>query len=107
MKSRPERAAAVERRGVHTDPAGAKVYQFPPLSDQRVYLGTTPLDDQNVMVLTKYTVTGPPEAATTLTNQLGRVKVVIEHAGYNPYEGHLSTGRTAPVVHEIALEPIE
>jgi len=91
---------------IETDPPGAVVTQVGAMDGARTVLGTTPVRDQSVAVTTGATFKSvSPGQMQQIISQVEMVHVRIEKAGYQPYEGNLSTERGKVKAHSIKLEP--
>lgn len=87
-----------------TEPAMAKVYKVNPLTNNRTFLGTTPLLNQSVLVIVRAKGRATPECIDSIASQIDMVRVIIEKEGYRPYEGNLATREGEVTTHTIELE---
>ena len=90
---------------LRTEPAGARVTQIAAPMGDPVKLGTTPLVNQPVMVMTSMKGTFSSPQAGQLMSQMNVAHVRIEKDGYQPYEGNLATDPKRVTEHVIKLEP--
>lgn len=87
-----------------TQPQGARVWQITAPLGGRVDLGTTPLHDQGVAVLTKYQGSlGDAASAQNTTSLLNQVRLHIEKPGYQPYDLTMSAANPDQVEHRNVL----
>ena len=107
--SNPKFSFDIETRCVTilTDPEGAAVTQINPVGAPSSKLGTTPLKDRSVMIVSKITKAKNLSYGTTkaLMEQVGNVVVRIEKDGYETYNGTLKTDPEETIVHSITLQP--
>lgn len=91
---------------VDTQPQGARVWQMTAPSGSRVDLGMTPIQNQQVLVLSKYhgTFTNMQSAQETMSS-LNLVRLHIEKAGYQPYDLTLSPMPGELAHRSVVLEP--
>lgn len=89
---------------IDTDPPGARVYQLAPGTGERIDLGTTPIRDQPVMVITGANVGPHTQDIPALYAQHEIVRVEISKPGYRTYYGNLTTGPKETITHKIILE---
>jgi len=95
----------IEKRliSIETEPSGANVWQWGPVSQKSIWLGTTPLLEQSVAVLTSVDGLGLEDMETVIP-KLDRVQVKIQKDGFKEYNGNLRTSAEEILVHEITLE---
>lgn len=89
---------------IESDPEGAVVYQINPVNEnERIFLGTTPLKDQTVLVPVRLEDLG---ALSTYAakSQLEMVHVIVEKDGYRPFETNLATMKDEVMRHDLTLE---
>ena len=107
--SNPKFSFDIETRRVTilTDPEGATVTQINPVGAPSSKLGTSPLQDRSVMIVSKITKAKNLSYSTTkaLMEQVGNVVVRIEKDGYETYNGTLKTDPEETIVHSITLQP--
>jgi hypothetical protein len=90
---------------ITSDPEGALVYQLNPSNEsERIFLGTTPLKEQTVLVPTKVDDYGTTSSYAA-KSQLEMVRVVLEKDGYKPFNSNLSTAKDETMRHDCTLEP--
>ena len=89
-----------------TEPDQARVYQLNTITGQRTLLGHTPLMEQQILVLTniKFKKASKAEFNRYMAD-LNVAHIFIEKAGYETYEGRLSTKKGETVTHQIKLVP--
>ncbi len=87
-----------------TTPSGAKVYQLNSALRNETFLGTTPVIDQPVRILTEVRGELNPSLKDWMVSQVTMLNVKIVKVGYREYEGNLATDSSKTSVHEIALE---
>jgi len=104
--SGPEYRFARRKISIDTEPAGARVYQIGPLTGQSLFLGTTPLRQQSVAVLTYVNKTSQ-RGVEKITSQMEMARVRIEKEGFKDYESNLWTSEKETVKHLINLEPAQ
>ena len=91
---------------IRTEPAGATVTQIHPLDQPPTELGTTPINDATIAVITNPRFKNMPlDDAQELIRHAGHVVVKITKDGYEPYHGALRTTPSETSVHEITLLP--
>lgn len=92
-----------------TEPEGASVTQLRPMSLGMTLLGTTPLNEQSVVIVSKIKKVHnlPYHDTVRLLEHVGNVVVTIEKKGYKSYSGILETKPDQTVVHKIILMPDE
>ena len=90
-----------------TEPEGATVTQLNLPGQASTNLGTTPIEDQPVIVVTEVTrmKNMPYAKAAELMRRVGNVVVSIKKDGYQPYRGTLKTEAQETVTHRITLHP--
>lgn len=93
---------------INTEPAGATVIQNHSLGQPATRLGTTPLIEQPVVVLTE--ITKMENISFTQTQEFlkfagGNLAVKIKKDGYETYQGYLSTESDNTSIHNITLKP--
>ena len=107
-ESKPQGNFSMENRRVTiiTEPAGAAVTQLRPLNQPSMKLGTTPVKDHTVTIISKITrMKNMPLGPTQeLMKHVGNVVVRIEKDGYEPHYATLKTERGQTVAHEIKLQ---
>ena len=107
--SGPKFSFDIETRRVTilTDPEGATVTQINPVGAPSSKLGTSPLRDRSVMIVSRITKAKNLSYGTTkaLMEQVGNVVVRIEKDGYETYNGTLKTDPKETIKHSIALQP--
>ena len=89
---------------IESAPPGALVYQMHPVTDEKIFLGTTPLEKQTVLVPTGVTSLGRNTSRYAAQSQIGMVRVVIEKDGYVPFVSNLATDREDILRHDVVLE---
>ncbi len=98
---------ASERRfiTIETIPPGATVYELNYENVPARRLGTTPMVNTPVTVVTNITrkQNMPQSKLAEINRRIGCVTVRIEKSGYQPYIGILNTERGRTVVHKIKL----
>ncbi len=91
---------------VITEPAGAKVIQGHPVGQPSTLLGTSPVVDQPVVIISQVSM---KNVNYTLMNDLkrrvGHVMVTISKEGYETYRGALKTTSEKTAEHKITLVP--
>ncbi len=91
---------------VFTDPPGAEVYRLGPLSDEKLLLGTSPVVEQTVDVLTRYRGRLISEDAfERMSARVGKVHLVIEKPGYRTHQQVLSLAADESKQYRAELEP--
>ena len=90
---------------IETTPAGARVYQVNSIDKNEIFLGTTPIREQPVRVLTDVRGKLSSTAVDWMTSQKQMLNVRIEKTGYVSYEGNLATDPVKTTVHKISLDP--
>ncbi|MBW8016120.1 MAG: hypothetical protein FVQ82_08035 [Planctomycetes bacterium] len=106
-QSNPRGSCKMESRRITiiTEPEGAKVIQKQVLGQASSHLGTTPITDQPVVVITSVKMKNMPyHRAQELMRATGNVMVRIEKDGYKPYNGILSTKVGQTATHKITLQ---
>ena|GEM_PF-6695838 len=88
-----------------TEPDGASVTQIHPLGQPSTSLGTTPLNERSVPIVTdiKTMKKMPYYQAQRLMTHVGNVVVRIEKPGYETHHGTLKTESGRTIVHTITL----
>jgi hypothetical protein len=87
-----------------TSPPGAKVYQLNSTLRNETFLGTTPIIDQPVRILTEVRGELNPSLKDWMVSQITMLNVKIVKDGYREYEGNLATHPSKTSVHEITLD---
>ena len=103
----PELKHKFSRRAVsiETEPSGARVSQVEFATKQKLFLGTTPILNQTVLVLTDTRgYSHDPVTVNIAASEQDMVRVIIEKDGYKPYESRLYTKENEVVTHKITLE---
>lgn len=89
-----------------TEPTGAMVTQINPFHQPSTLLGSTPIRDRSVMIVSKITKMKNMSFHETkkLMEQVDNVVVRIEKDGYETYYGTLRTDPQETVIHTIELQ---
>ena len=87
-----------------TQPNGAKVYQINSVYDHQTFIGTTPIMDQPVSILTEVRGSVTPVVMDLMASQIEMLKVRIEKPGYEDYLGNLATDPEKTITHKIPLD---
>lgn len=90
---------------IETTPSGAKVYQVNSIDKNEIFLGTTPIREQPVRVLTEVRGKLSSTAVDWMTSQIQMLNVRIEKTGYVSYEGNLATDPGKTINHKLSLDP--
>lgn len=90
---------------IETIPSGAKVYQVNSIDKNEIFLGTTPIREQPVRVLTEVKGKLSSTAVDWMTSQIQMLNIRIEKTGYVSYEGNLATDPVKTTVHKLSLDP--
>jgi len=105
--SGPEYEWAKRQISIDTVPGGAEVYQDNIFdADKKIWLGTTPLVDSTVAVLTGMTWRGSARDLPGVIASTNSVAVTITKDGYQPYRSRLGVKEDETVKHVIELEPV-
>jgi hypothetical protein len=89
---------------IDSEPQGALVYQINPVNEnEKIFLGTTPLKEQTVLVPTRVEDLGTTSKYAADV-QLGMAWVVIEKDGYKPFVTHLATDKEDTKRYDLTLE---
>lgn len=90
-----------------TEPEGARVYQINVPGAGTTDLGTTPIENQPVVVIYKITrmENMPYEMTEQVYKRVGAIVVNIKKDGYEPYNGTLTTDPNEAVIHRVTLKP--
>jgi hypothetical protein len=89
---------------IDSDPEGALVYQINPVNEnERIFLGTTPLKAQTVLVPTRVEDLGTTSRYAA-DSQLEMIRVVVEKEGYKTFISNLSTAKDETLRHDLTLE---
>jgi hypothetical protein len=108
-KSTPKANCTMVTRKVTitTEPPGATVYQIRIPDRATTKLGTSPVTDTPVMVITSFKMENmPPDKAEDIMRAAGgNLFVRIQKEGYQTYEGILSTKAGQTAAHNIKLQP--
>jgi len=89
---------------INSDPEGALVYQINPVTGERIFLGTTPLKEQTVLVPVHLLSLDRATSEYAARSRLEMVQVAIEKEGYKPYASNLATSKEETVKHTVTLE---
>jgi hypothetical protein len=89
---------------IESEPEGALIYQVSPVGDERIFLGTTPLKEQTVLVPVRLESLGKMTSDYAAKSQLEMVQVVIEKDGYKTFVSNLATAKDETIKHPITLE---
>ncbi len=89
---------------IDSEPEGALVYQVNPESNDRIFLGTTPLRDQTVLVPVRIYTLGQSTSEYAARTQLGMVQVVIEKDGFRTFVSNLATAKDETIRHDVTME---
>ncbi len=93
---------------ITTEPPGATVSQIYPLDESETILGTTPLNEINVMIIS-YTDFGknvPASKANRFLSHVNNLVVRIEKQGYESCQQILRTERGKTIEHNIVLQSL-
>lgn len=97
-------AQEVRKITIESDPEGALVYQINPVNEnERIFLGTTPLKEQTVLVPTRLQDLGEMSNYAA-KSQLQMVHVIIEKEGYTTFQSNLATMKDETMRHNVTLE---
>ena len=94
---------------ITTEPPGATVTRINPLDESQTMLGTTPLNEINVIILVNvYCPNGgvPVSEGQRLLSHVGNVVVRIDKQGYESCQQVLRTDRKQTMEHNIALQSL-
>lgn len=94
---------------ITTEPLGATVTRINPLDESETMLGTTPLNEINVIVLVNvYCPKGgvPASEGQRLLSNVGNIVVRIEKQGYESCQQVLRTDRDKTIEHNIVLQSL-
>jgi hypothetical protein len=89
---------------IDSEPEGALVYQVNPVGNERIFLGTTPLKEQTVLVPVRLESLGRATSEYAAKSQLQMVQVVIEKDGYKTFVSNLATVKDETMKHPVTLE---
>ena len=90
---------------VLSTPSGAEVYRVGPVTDRRFLVGTTPVQDQRVDVLTHYHGMFLTEAdVEAMAARVGKVHLVIEKPGYRAHQAVIAMEEDEPKTYSVRLE---
>lgn len=89
---------------IETVPAGARVYQVNSIDKNEIFLGTTPIREQPVRVLTEVRGKLSSTAVDWMTSQIQMLNVRVEKTGYVSYEGNLATDPGKTISHKLSLD---
>lgn len=107
--SNPKFNFNIERRYVtiHTEPEGADVYLVKQPCYSTSLLGTSPVEDQPVIVISeiKKVKNMPYQQTESLLKSVDNVVVRIQKDGYETYNGILKTSPDETLTHTIKLVP--
>ncbi|MCF7956679.1 MAG: hypothetical protein K9M75_12825 [Phycisphaerae bacterium] len=103
--SGPKFSFQIRRVTIETIPSGAKVYQINSIDKNEIFLGTTPIREQPVRVLTEVRGKLSSTAIDWMTSQIQMLNIRIEKTGYVNYEGNLATDPGKTIVHKLSLDP--
>jgi len=91
---------------IRTEPTGARVKQLRFINQSQIDLGTTPLVNLPVMVISKAKFNNlPGNEGQRLLEHANNLVVIIEKDGYEPYRATLSTRPNETIEHSITLTP--
>lgn len=89
---------------IETEPGQARVCLVAPVTREVKELGTTPLADKQVFVMTVFEEGDvSPGEKSRLFAERNTAHVIIEKEGYETYEGYLATEPGKTVAHKITL----
>jgi len=93
---------------ITTEPPGAIVTQINPLDESQTTLGTTPLKEINVIILsnTDFGRNVPASEGHRLLSHVNNVVVRIDKQGYESCRQVLRTDRVKTIEHNIVLQPL-
>ena len=86
-----------------TTPPGAEVYQINSAYRHDTFLGTTPIKNQPVSVLSRVKGRLTSTDKDWFTSQINMINVRIEKEGYKTYRGNLATDPEETIKHTIPL----
>jgi hypothetical protein len=90
---------------IETTPSGARVYQINSIDKNEIFLGTTPIREQPIRVLTEVRGKLSSTAVDWMTSQIQMLNVRIEKTGYESYKGNLATDPVKTTNHKLSLDP--
>lgn len=88
---------------IDTIPSGARVYQVNSTTKSDTFIGTTPIREQPVRVLSEVRGKVSSTVADWMTSQIQMLNVRIEKTGFENYEGNLATDPVKTIQHKIPL----
>jgi hypothetical protein len=102
--SKLQYAQEVRKITIDSEPEGGLVYQINPVADnERIFLGTTPLKEQTVLVPVRVEDSGGTSSYYA-KSQLDMVRVIIEKDGYKTFVSNLATTKDETMRHDVTLE---
>jgi hypothetical protein len=89
---------------IESEPQGGLVYQINPVADkERIFLGTTPLVEQTVLVPVRVSGLGNTSKYAA-ESQVEMVRIIIEKEGYVTFVSNLATKSDETMRHDVTLE---
>jgi hypothetical protein len=89
---------------IESEPEGGLVYQINPIAEnEKIFLGTTPLVEQTVLVPVKVDGLGNTSKYAA-ESQVEMVRVIIEKNGYVTFISNLATKKDETMRHDVTLE---
>lgn len=96
------------RISIDTIPSKANVYQADIFdNNKKIWIGTTPLENQTVYVLTGVKGKTSRVNAYSSAAALNMIFVTIEKEGYKPYWKRLAVEESKTLEYKIELEPLQ
>lgn len=101
----PKYSFEVRKISIDSTPSGVKVYQINSAYRNETFLGTTPIKDQPVSVLTAVRGKVSSIVMDWMVSQVTMLNIRAEKTGYQDYKGNLSTDPLKITAHSIQLDP--
>lgn len=103
--SRPRFSFELRKISIETVPSGAKVRQVNSVDDGEIFLGTTPIREQPVRVLSGVKGKLSSMSVDWMASQIQMLNVRIDKPGFESYRGNLATDPMKTIEHKIMLVP--
>ncbi|MBW8016475.1 MAG: hypothetical protein FVQ82_09830 [Planctomycetes bacterium] len=100
----PKYSFEIRKVTIETQPAGARVYQLNSAYRNETFLGTTPIREQPVSILTYVKGKLSSTVVDWMSSQIQMLNIRIEKSGYESYEGNLATDPEKTTTHSITLD---
>jgi len=101
----PRFSFEIRKVTIETTPPGAKVYQVNSVDGNETFLGTTPVKEQPIRVLSDVKGRLTSASVDWMTSQIQMLNIRIVKTGYEEHKGNLPSLPGKTTTHKITLTP--